>query len=79
MPVAFFLSMVPVSVGGFGLLETALVLFFTRVGLSLEICIAIVLVHKSLFLLTILPGGYFYVVEGFPSKRIPPQPVEFQR
>jgi uncharacterized membrane protein YbhN (UPF0104 family) len=76
MPIAFFFSMVPVSLGGFGLMETALVVLFTSVGLTLEICIAIVLVHKSLFLLTALPGGYFYVVEGFPSKPVPPRSVE---
>ena len=54
-------------------------LLFTSVGLSLEICIAIALMHKSLFLLTILPGGYFHVVEGFPSKRVAPPSAEFER
>jgi uncharacterized protein (TIRG00374 family) len=70
VPLAIFLAMLPVSLGGIGVLEAALVFFFSKVGMSAEMCLGIVLVRRGLLLLFALPGGMFYVLEGFAAKKL---------
>ena len=70
VPLAIFLAMIPVSLGGVGVLEAAMVFFFSKVGMSAEMCLGIVLVRRALLLLFALPGGMFYILEGFPAKKL---------
>jgi glycosyltransferase 2 family protein len=70
VPLAIFLAMLPVSLGGVGILEVTMVFFFSKVGMSAEICLGIVLVRRALLLLFALPGGMFYILEGFPAKKL---------
>jgi hypothetical protein len=52
-------------------LEAAMVFFFSTVGMPAEMCLGIVLVRRGLLLLSSLPGGMLYVLEGFPVKELP--------
>jgi len=67
IPLVIFLSMLPVSIGGIGLVETGLVFFFSHVGLQTETCLSIALIHRALQLLCVLPGGVIYMFEGIPT------------
>jgi hypothetical protein len=66
MPLVILFSMLPVSVGGLGLLEAALVFFFTGVGVSAETSVSIALLHRSMQLVCLLPGGAVYLLGGIP-------------
>jgi uncharacterized protein (TIRG00374 family) len=70
VPLAIFLAMLPISLGGVGVLEVTMVFFFSKVGMSAEMCLGIVLVRRALLLLFALPGGMFYILEGFPAKKL---------
>ena len=71
IPIAIFLSMLPVSVGGIGVLEVSLVYFFSKIGMPVETCVAIALIHRIIVLIGTLPGGIVYVLEGFSGKNYP--------
>jgi glycosyltransferase 2 family protein len=66
IPLVILLSMLPVSVGGIGLVEAGLVFFFAKVGMPAEMCLSIALIHRALQLICVLPGGAIYVVESVP-------------
>jgi hypothetical protein len=67
MPLVILFSMLPVSVGGLGLLEAALVFFFTGIGVSAEASVSIALLHRAMQLTCLLPGGALYLWKGVPS------------
>ncbi len=71
IPLVVFVSMIPISVGGMGLLEGALVFFFSKVGMPIEICVGIAVVHRVLLMAATLPGGVLYMVEGIAAKKQP--------
>lgn len=71
VPLAIFLAILPISLGGIGVLEASMVFFFSKVGMPLETCLSVVIIHRVLFLLSTLPGGILYVVEGFPARKLP--------
>jgi glycosyltransferase 2 family protein len=70
VPLAIFLSMLPISWGGIGILEASMVFFFSKVGMSVEMCLSIVIVRRALFLLSTIPGGMLYIIEGFPTRKL---------
>jgi uncharacterized protein (TIRG00374 family) len=70
VPLAIFLSMLPISWGGIGVLEASMVFFFSKVGMSVEMCLSIVIVRRALFLLSTIPGGMLYIIEGFPTRKL---------
>ena len=70
IPLLIYLSMLPVSVGGIGLLEAGLVLFFSRVGMPLETCLSIALAFRVLQLGCALPGAMIYLFGDFSSREL---------
>ena len=70
VPLAIFLAMLPISLGGIGVLEASVVFFFSKVGMPIETCLSIVIIHRVLFLLSTIPGGILYMVEGFPARKL---------
>jgi uncharacterized membrane protein YbhN (UPF0104 family) len=71
IPLVIFLSTLPVSIAGLGLMEASLVYFFTQVGMAVETCIAIAVVFRVLQLLCLLPGAAIYVTDGLFVKKLP--------
>jgi glycosyltransferase 2 family protein len=70
VPLAIFLAMLPISWGGIGVLEASMVFFFSKVGMPVEMCLSIVIVRRALFLLSTIPGGMLYMIEGFPARKL---------
>lgn len=70
VPLAIFLATLPISWGGIGVLEASMVFFFSTVGMPPEMCLSIVVVRRVLFLLSTIPGGMLYVIEGFPARKL---------
>lgn len=70
VPLAWFLTMLPISIGGIGVLEASLVFLFSKVGMPLEISVSVALVLRGLTLLGTLPGWVIYAMEGVPSKGV---------
>jgi hypothetical protein len=71
IPVAGALTMLPISVGGLGVVEAALVFLFSQVGMPIERCVAMALVHRTLLVVASLPGGAIYIAHGLPMERVP--------
>jgi len=67
IPLVIFLSMLPVSVGGVGLVEGGLVFAFSQVGMAAETCLSIAVLHRALQVVCVLPGGALYILDGFPK------------
>jgi glycosyltransferase 2 family protein len=70
IPLLVYLSMLPVSVGGIGLLEAGLVLFFSRIGMPLETCLSTALSFRILQLGCALPGAMIYLFGDFSSREL---------
>jgi uncharacterized protein (TIRG00374 family) len=70
IPIVIFLSMLPVSIGGIGLVEGGLVFFFSKVGMPIETCLGTAFVYRTLRLTCALPGAAIYVFNGFSVKEL---------
>jgi uncharacterized membrane protein YbhN (UPF0104 family) len=71
IPLVEFLAMVPVSVGGIGVLEGAFMYLFSAVGMPLETCLGIVLCRRVLLIVATLPGGVLFAFGGLSTRRLP--------
>lgn len=69
----YFLTMIPLSINGYGLRELVIVGFYTQMGATVEQATAFALVTRILFLLVSLPGAA-WVGNILPSRD--PQPGE---
>ena len=69
IPLLIYLSMLPVSVGGIGLIEAGLVLFFSTVGMPLETCLSTALAFRVLQLGCALPGAMIYLLGDLSSPK----------
>lgn len=73
IPIIMIVIMLPVSIGGLGVREGAFVSFFSHVGVSSSGALAISVVFFVLMIITILPGGIIYLLQGVtfrsPAKR----------
>jgi glycosyltransferase 2 family protein len=70
IPLLIYLSMLPVSVGGIGLIEAGLVLFFSTVGMPLETCLSTALAFRVLQLGCALPGAMIYLLGDLSSPEV---------
>jgi glycosyltransferase 2 family protein len=64
VPLVIMLTMLPISVGGIGVREGAFVYFFTGAGVPAEAALALSLLLYLVSLLSVLPGGVIYLLEG---------------
>ncbi len=63
IPLLFIVMLMPVSIGGLGIREGALYLFFKQSGVSLETCTAAGLSFHFLQLISLLPGVFLYLLK----------------
>ncbi|NOY83681.1 MAG: flippase-like domain-containing protein [Nitrospirae bacterium] len=63
VPLLFIVMLMPVSIGGLGIREGALYLFFKESGVSLETCTAAGLSFHFLQLISLLPGVFLYLLK----------------
>jgi glycosyltransferase 2 family protein len=66
IPLVVLFSMLPVSIGGIGLVEAGLMFFFINVGMPAETCLSVALIHRALQIMCLLPGAAIYMCEGDP-------------
>ena len=71
IPVAWVLAMVPVTVGGIGVLEGAIVYLFSNVGMPVETCVGMVVWQRVMRIAATLPGGVIYTLKGLTAKGLP--------
>ena len=62
IPIVFILMLLPISIGGLGVRETALFAFFGPYGLSVATCTVAGLIFHALQLVMIIPGLIIFVV-----------------
>lgn len=70
VPLLIYLTMLPVSIGGIGLVEGGLVFFFSKIGMSVETCLSIALVFRALQLSCALPGAMIYFFGDASSREL---------
>jgi uncharacterized protein (TIRG00374 family) len=62
LPIIFVISMLPISVGGFGVREGAFVILLGRYGVDKNQSLALSLLYIILFIVICLPGGLFLIL-----------------
>ena len=60
-PLIAFALLIPLSVGGLGIGQSAYVFFFGLIGVSSALALAISLLHQAIVYAASLPGAYFWV------------------
>jgi uncharacterized protein (TIRG00374 family) len=60
VPVVTLVSMIPITISGMGLRETAFVTLFSAVGVSQASALALALLYSSTIILSAIPGGVLY-------------------
>lgn len=63
IPLLFIIMLMPVSIGGLGVREGALYLFFNPYGVSLEACTAAGLLFHLLQIISLLPGLFLFLLK----------------
>jgi hypothetical protein len=56
-----------------GLIEAGLVVFFSKIGMPVEMCLGTALVYRALHLTCMLPGAAIYLFNGFSVKQLSAQ------
>jgi hypothetical protein len=69
IPPILVLTMLPISVGGWGTANLAYVALFSRVGMDPDGAFALSVLILGLGVVGNLPGGLIYALEGFASTR----------
>ena len=65
VPLVIILAMLPFSIGGIGVREISIAYFLVQGGATLDQAGGVTVLIFVITLLAGLPGGYFYLVEGF--------------
>ena len=69
VPIISVIALLPISMAGLGIREASSKYFFSAVGMSGEIAVAISLLSFSIIVLLALAGGFVYVITLF-NRRI---------
>lgn len=75
IPVVIFVSLLPISIGGFGVREAALVYLLGTVGVPAESAVAMSLLVFVVHTISKLPGAWFCAVAAPSTARAPGAPV----
>lgn len=68
MPLAWLAGIVPISVGELGIIEGGIVFLFSRIGIPVELCLAVGILYRTEWLAVTLPGGYIFLAESFSRR-----------
>jgi glycosyltransferase 2 family protein len=64
VPLVMLISMIPISINGFGLKEGAFIIFFQSINISIESALVIALITRSFDIILSLVGGFAFMLEG---------------
>jgi len=70
IPIISFLSLLPISANGIGIMEGAFVFFFSQVGASTSQALTLGLAMRVLMMVATLPGALLLAIEGWPAKKL---------
>lgn len=70
MPQIWIITLLPVSIGGFGVREGLFALFFVPMGVSIEQSVLLSLLSFSPFVFIGLLGGLFYLFGSYLYKEV---------
>jgi uncharacterized protein (TIRG00374 family) len=68
VPLILIVILIPISIGGLGIREGALILFFGYAGISPEYCVTVGVVFHALQIATLAPGFFFYITQKSQGK-----------
>jgi len=70
VPIELILVRLPLSLDGFGIREGIFVFFLSLIGISTEVGFSVGLTNHLVFLIALLPGGVFYLLNRERSETI---------
>ena len=65
MPIVIVVTLLPLSIAGFGVREAAFIYFFTRAGVPAYACLSLSLLYFAMGILVMVPGALIFAVSGF--------------
>lgn len=68
MPIVAVVTLLPISVGGFGVREAAFIYFFTRAGVPAYACLSLSLLYIAMGILVLVPGAVIFAFWGIGKK-----------
>ena len=71
VPMVSLLTMLPVSINGMGMRESAMVLFLAPLGIAESVAVTLALLWFAVFLAVSLMGGVVYLVGSFQRPVVP--------
>jgi uncharacterized membrane protein YbhN (UPF0104 family) len=69
IPIIYLLMLLPVSINGIGVQESAYVFFFSKIGMDTATILAIPILGYVAFVINSVPGGVIYLLEGTSPKK----------
>jgi uncharacterized protein (TIRG00374 family) len=77
IPIIMVITAIPISVAGIGVRESAFIYFFSMAGLSASGALTLSVLLYALVIISTIPGGIIYLIDGFTSRKetSSPQPV----
>jgi SAM-dependent methyltransferase/uncharacterized membrane protein YbhN (UPF0104 family) len=71
----FFLGLLPLSVNGIGIQEAGYVYLYSLLGVGSPKAAALALLVRAVYLLAVLPGGFWMMAEGKKEKEASDEPI----
>lgn len=73
LPLIFFIASIPISIGGWGIRESAMIVFLGYIGVSTTEALSLSVLYGSMMILSSLPGGIIWYL--WPNKALSKKPV----
>ncbi len=70
IPIVFVVIFLPISVGGLGVREGALIYFFNKLGVSPEISAGVGIISHALMIIAVIPGFFLWLCGGDKARVI---------
>jgi len=69
MPIVVVVTLLPISIAGFGVREAAFIYFFTRAGVPAYACLSFSLLYFAMGILVLIPGAFIFALYGMGRRK----------
>ena len=69
MPIVVVVTLLPISIAGFGVREAAFIYFFTRAGVPAYACLSLSLLYFAMGILVLIPGAFIFALYGMGRRK----------
>jgi uncharacterized protein (TIRG00374 family) len=69
MPIVVVVTLLPISIAGFGVREAAFIYFFTRAGVPAYACLSLSLLYFAMGIVVLIPGAFIFALYGMGRKK----------